>query len=741
MRRPALVVALLVWAGTIHAQAAAPRFTITDVLDTRQLGAMELSPDGRLVLAGIASLRDRIGTDNRRFGDPTYVPPGAAELQVIEAGTGKATPLVTGKRQATGFAWSPDGGRLAFLLREGEAGRLAVWERATGRLRYATLPKDREVSASSPVQWAADGRVLFATRTTAWRDEARQRFAAETEGPIIVRSSEEPFLSWDAIRRLTLRQIPARWDVAADRVTELGGEGFQDGFAVSEDGAWFRWQEDITEKTDYAEIFGRVNRLKAKRLAGGEAVTLFATTKGVTIRWSGDGLTYVHAKDGTMSVSRLGDTAVRRLSALPPATPDSLQPADTTARRVARETREKERFSPLQVSHRGEFVVASNSEGLWLFETATGTKEKIADLPEESKQPDAPRYAVAAWSRDGRDLYLSYSARTGWERGFVRYDRAAKQLVPLVKDAHLYGELQLSADGQTAVFSRAPGNQVPDLYVAGRDLASPRRLTELNPGLEAKVGRTALVEYRDADGRPLKGVLYYPLDYREGTKYPTVFIVYEGFFDDRFNGTIALLNAHGYAVMQPSVHLVQGYPGEAWLKGVTAAANKLIDLGVADPKRLGVHGTSYGGYATNLLVAQTDRFAAAINISGKADMISFYTDSPRLGTRNTHAPEKSQDRIGGTLWEQPLKYLEHSAVMMADRIRTPLLLMTGREDHNVPERTTSEMFYALRRLDRRVEWVSYVLGGHGMPTARLEDVEDYHRRIVGWYDRHLKGEK
>lgn len=741
MRRLAVTFALLAWAGSLLAQATSPRFTISDVLDTRQVGAMELSPDGRQVLAGVASLRDRIGIDNARFGDPTYVPPGVAELQVIDVATGTASPLVTGKRQATGFAWSPDGGRLAFLLREGEIGRLTVWERATGRLRYATLPKDRELSASSPVQWTPDGRVLFAMRSAAWRGEARRRFAQETTGPIIVRTSEEPFLSWDAIRRLSLQQVPALWDVGGGGVTELAAEGFQDGFAVSEDGAWLRWQEDITEKTDYAEIFGRVNRLRAKRLAGGEPVTLFATTKGVTIRWSGDGLTYVHAKDGTVSVSRLGDTTVRKLSALPPATPDSLLPADTVARRVARETLEKERFTPVQVSHRGDLLVASNSEGLWLFETATGTKEKIVDLPEEVKQPDAPRYAMAAWSRDGRDLYLSYSARTGWERGFVRYDRAAKQLVPLVKDARLYGELQLSADGQAAVFSRAPGNQVPDLYTAGRDLASPRRLTEVNAGLEAKVGRTALIEYRDADGRPLKGVLYYPPDYREGTRYPTVFIVYEGFFDDRFSSTVALLSAHGYAVMQPSVNLIQGYPGEAWLKGVTAAANRLIDLGVADPKRLGVHGTSYGGYATNLLVAQTDRFAAAINISGKADMISFYTDSPRLGTRNTHAPERSQDRIGGTLWEQPLKYLEHSAVMMADRIKTPLLLLTGREDHNVPERTTSEMFYALRRLDRRVEWVSYVLGGHGMPTARLEDVEDYHRRILAWYERYLKGEK
>jgi dipeptidyl aminopeptidase/acylaminoacyl peptidase len=136
--------------------------------------------------------------------------------------------------------------------------------------------------------------------------------------------------------------------------------------------------------------------------------------------------------------------------------------------------------------------------------------------------------------------------------------------------------------------------------------------------------------------------------------------------------------------MQPSVDFETGYPGEAWEKGVTAAANKLIEMGVADPDRLGVQGQSYGGYATNLLITQTNRFKAAINISGKVNMISFYTDSPRLGVRNIHAPEKSQDRIGATLWQQPQKYLAQSAIMYADRIKTPLLLTTGEADSNVP---------------------------------------------------------
>ena len=147
----------------------------------------------------------------------------------------------------------------------------------------------------------------------------------------------------------------------------------------------------------------------------------------------------------------------------------------------------------------------------------------------------------------------------------------------------------------------------------------------------------------------------------------------------------------------------------------------MIDLGIADPERLGVHGTSYGGYATALLITQTDRFKAAINVSGKVDMVSFYTDSPRLGVRNTHAPEKSQDRIGGTLWEFPERYLEHSAILRADRIKTPLLNITGDQDPNVPASQSREMYYAMRRLGKDVEWVRYVNGGHRPPNTRRRE--------------------
>ncbi len=297
----------------------------------------------------------------------------------------------------------------------------------------------------------------------------------------------------------------------------------------------------------------------------------------------------------------------------------------------------------------------------------------------------------------------------------------------------------MSKDGSTIVFEAADGNRPNDLYAVSGAMKEPRRLSELNPQLQPRqLGKTELITYLDSDGKKLNGVLYYPVGYEAGKKYPTVLIVYEQFFDDVFNTFNSILTANGYAVLQPSVEFETGFPGEAWLKGATAAVNKAIEMGVADPDRLGLQGTSYGGYATNLLITQTTRFKAAVNISGKVDMISFYTDSPRLGVRNIHAPEKSQDRLGATLWQQPQKYIQHSAIMFADRIKTPLLIMNGEQDHNVPARQGMEMYYALRRLNKEVEWVSYINGGHGMPTSTIEEVRDYTRRIVEWYDGHLK---
>ena len=320
----------------------------------------------------------------------------------------------------------------------------------------------------------------------------------------------------------------------------------------------------------------------------------------------------------------------------------------------------------------------------------------------------------------------------------MRLDLSDGSTRDLVRGADLYSGWRLSRDGTTWYVQRSDGDLPGDLYRAGSDLDSWLRLTDLNPWIaDRTLTRSELIRYLDVDGEALFGILYYPVDYEPGKRYPLVCELYETFFDNGFNANMNLITNAGWFGFRPSVNLRRGYPGESWLKGVTAGINVLIDRGLVDPDLLGVHGTSYGGYATALLVTQTPRFAAAINISGKVNMVSFYGDSPRLGVRNITAPERGQDRIGGSLWEYPERYLAHSAILFADRIETPLMLITGDLDHNVPARQSMEMYYAMRRLEKEVVWVRYVNGGHTPPNT-AEETHDFWNRILGWYRTHFE---
>ena len=437
-----------------------------------------------------------------------------------------------------------------------------------------------------------------------------------------------------------------------------------------------------------------------------------------------------------MYLGTITDSSTRLIAGLPE--PKRGETPDTS--KAARDKAALERFTALRYSPTNDAVLISNTAGLWLADVATGTKEMI--IAASDSNDALPRVTAQAWSQDGQHLYFTTASRQRWERGILRYDRSTKQVKELIKDGRSYSGLRLSKDGTTIVVSIANGNRPPDLYSAKADLTGLRRLVESNPQLASKaIGPTDLVSYLDADGHVKKAVVFYPADYEKGKSYPTVFEVYEEFFDDNFDVRANVLTGHGYVVVKPSVDFDIGYPSEAWLKGVGAAANKMIEMGVADSARLGLQGQSYGGYATNLLITQTNRFKAAVNISGKVDMISFYTDSPRLGVRNVNAAEKTQDRLGATLWAQPQKYVAHSAIMFADRITTPLMLITGELDSNVPAGNTREMYYALRRLGKEVVWVNYMNGGHGGGTATAEDFLDMQKRVLEFYDSKLKTAK
>ncbi len=745
-RRFAVIFVFILLVSSI-APAQSPKtsaaFTVNDMLDVVNASVADLSEDGHWLAVVATTLRDRIGIDNSRFGDPTYVAPQLSQVYIVDTQTGKVQKLFSEKKQVRNLRWSPDATRLAYLLLKGNVFEPMIWERTSGKFMNVAIPQGRLISDNSGVDWTPSGdRLVFTLNTLEWRKTAAQKFKYEAEGPVIFHSSKEPFLAWLDLRRMSQLRSIGIFDVKSAQTKEFMPEKRLNSYDLSRDGSFLTIFEDVTKKTDYDVINGVDNHIQTVPISGGAPHTVIKDTHGLTnIIWSREGRHYAYAKTGDIFFGSIDDKEARQLTGKK----DEKEKAEAATEETDK-AKERETFTPVRINPSGSRIVASNKQGLWLIDAQSGAREIFVKTSEEDTE--SPRYQVMDWDPKGENIYLSYASRTKWERGVTRYNLTSKKLEDLLKDGRLYGGggpggggFRLSEDGSTFAFSCGEGNRPLDIYVADAGFKNVRRVFESNPQLkEKKFGKTELIPYRDVDGKKLYGVLYYPTDYQAGVKYPTVFNIYELFFDDTFNGTITILNNAGYAVMQPSVNLEIGHPGEAWEKGVTSAANKLIEMGIADPDKLGVQGTSYGGYATNLLITQTNRFKAAINISGKVNMVSFYTDSPRLGVRNTHAPEKSQDRLGATLWQQPQKYIEHSAIMFADRIKTPLLLMTGEMDTNVPPRQAMEMYYALRRLNKEVAWVQYVRGGHGMPTTSTDDVKDYHKRILDWYDSYLKKE-
>jgi dienelactone hydrolase len=777
-------------------------FTAEDMLNVASIAVADLSDDGARVAVTLRRSGDNAEVDNYRYGDPTYVSPSRSRVLVIDTQTGVTQTPFTDLVDFTRAAWSHDGTKLAILLsgrpradtvrlvdaRSPRAGGRPSAERPAGRTpdaaRAATpraanaaaqpspapgpvlfvwdavratlteVPRRPSVifSTNTALDWTADDkRVIVTLRTPEWEREAKERFRQLTAGPVIVHSSKEPFLEWDALQRSARKRVLAQIDPASGDATRLLGEKKISSYAVSRDGSFVTLLEDMTEKTDYDEIGGSMNRLVlAQATAPAPAAEWTTKTiieakdlKGLTLRWSDDGRTFAYAKKGEVFVQRLDEAKARSL------TPEVAAAAKTATEKGSSDAAEpkdaekkddkKETFAVGPFSRDASQLLITSKKGWYIVNVATAARDQVLKLNEEDEEKN-PKIDALDWAPDGKSLYVTHAERDRWERGLARLTIATKALTPLVKDTKLYAGFRMARDGRNFVFSASDGDRPNDVYVADSEFRSIRRMAESNAWMTDRLlPRSELVSYRDADGKVLYGVLRYPVNYVKGQKYPTVFEIYETFFDNGFNARAAFLANHGYAVFHPSVNLVIGRPGEAWVKGVTSAANTLIEMGIADPDRLGVHGTSYGGYATVLLLTQTDRFKAAVNVSGKVDMVSFYTDSPRLGVRNVHAAEKSQDRLGATMWEHPERYIDHSAILHADRITTPLLCITGDQDPNVPASQSREIYYALRRLGKEVEWVRYVNGAHRPPNSAAESI-DFEQRILAWYDKHLKGD-
>jgi dipeptidyl aminopeptidase/acylaminoacyl peptidase len=708
--------------------AQAGRFTTELALDVRSPRIADMTEDGRRLAVVVSTRRGRTDVDHQRFGDPTYVAPSLVTAMVVDTRSGTRTWLHEEPAQVGGFAWSPDGRYLAYLRYDGEKFGLRVHDAESGRTRDVRLRSDRAIASSSPLEWTPDGTsIVMALRPEGWAERASAAFHALTDAAVIVQDSRNDFLAWDRVGNIADEQITVLVSVGDGAVRELLTDVVPQDVAFSPDGARMTYQTAVPKKTSYTRRDGTDYGLYTLDLDGGAPVEVVAPSeKRIRAVWSEERDVFAWADEGAVFVQALGEAEGRDVT-------EGLRtmPGDTT----------KVDFGVERWSPDGRDLLLTSSKGWHVLHVAAGDLQTVLVLEED--EDARPSRSVEQWSDDGRYLYFSYSAPDRWQRGLKRLDIGTGEIDDLILDSGLYRGWQITDDGATIAYTMSDGDRPDDVWVTGEGYAAPVRLTSLNPELDdVALSRTELVDYLDVDGNTLYGILYYPADYEPGRTYPLVAEIYEEFFDNGFNENMNLITAQGWFGFRPSVRFEEGYPGEAWLKAVPNAINKLIERGLVDPERVGVYGQSYGGYAVNLLITQTDRFAAAANVSGKVNIISFLGDSPKITTRNYAAAEVGQDRIGATLWEQPHKYIATSAVMFADRIETPLLMLSGEGDWNVPATNQREMYYALRRLGKEVVWVHYTAGGHGAGRAStVADFHDHWQRMFDWFAGHFDEER
>jgi dipeptidyl aminopeptidase/acylaminoacyl peptidase len=252
------------------------------------------------------------------------------------------------------------------------------------------------------------------------------------------------------------------------------------------------------------------------------------------------------------------------------------------------------------------------------------------------------------------------------------------------------------------------------------------------------LGAARVVNWTAKDGTKLEGILTFPSDYQASKKYPFLVLPHGGPESNdtlRFDFFSRLIAGFGYVVLQPEYRGSTGYGtdfleaiyqhfGDRAYSDVDSATDFAVSQGWADPNRLAIFGWSAGGFMTSWTITQTHRYKAAIEGAGITDWLSFI---PTSDIAQVDYDMRLQER-------DPLPFLQFSAVMHADQVTTPLLILHGEADLRVPTFQGREFFVLLAERSKTVRMVTYPGSPHFPRLA--EQRRDVFTEIQNWLARY-----
>ena len=289
-----------------------------------------------------------------------------------------------------------------------------------------------------------------------------------------------------------------------------------------------------------------------------------------------------------------------------------------------------------------------------------------------------------------------------------------------------------------------------ELY-ASKELAGFSQLTNIASQQESYNWLTAeLIKWKMFDGKEAEGLVFKPENFDPKKKYPVIYYFYERDADGLYNYrapapsastvNIPYFVSNGYIVVDPNIYYKNGEPGESAFNSVVSCAKYMAKLPYVDSTKMAIQGQSWGGYQVAYLVTRTKMFAAAGAGAPVANMTSAYGGIRwGSGLNRQFQYERTQSRIGATLWQRRDLYLKNSPLFAADKVTTPLLIMHNDKDGAVPWYQGIEYFTALRRLNKKVWLLQYNDEDHNLVERRNR--KDLSVRLGQFFDYHLKGAK
>lgn len=324
-------------------------------------------------------------------------------------------------------------------------------------------------------------------------------------------------------------------------------------------------------------------------------------------------------------------------------------------------------------------------------------------------------------------------------------------LAQLIREDFRFTNPAKAKNTDVFIWQKGNYNSYPELYVSSSDFKKASLLSETNPQQKDYLwGSVEPVKWTSGAGDELEGLLYKPENFDASKKYPMMIYFYERNSDNinthyipspsRSIINIPYFVSNDYLVFVPDIVYKIGYPGQGAYDAIVSGALAMIEKGFVDKKAIGIQGQSWGGYQVAYLVTRTNMFAAAGAGAPVSNMTSAYGGIRwESGMTRMFQYEKEQSRIGASLWEKPMRYIENSPLFFADKVETPLLMTHNDNDGAVPWYQGIEYFNALRRLDKKVWMISYNGDEHNLKAESWGNRVDLSIRLSQFFDHYLKG--